>query len=207
MSSLTDAILLLTKLVSNLRRSDVSTTINDDDVLSSLATSLNFGDQMTPRVRVLDPALSLMCFKTPEVFLLLFFSFFDCFLEPFYFQVCSARIECLVRTILSVLNSSNACKVLRSEEGGGAEFLKVGSSISSRDCHRLIRVCGDVLESLEGRGGTVGLVSWITSYSSSLTSFRTFLVGFSGFLIARSILRVVMLSRFGHQRNWLIVMI
>ncbi|XP_010925441.1 uncharacterized protein [Elaeis guineensis] len=134
MSSLTDTILLLTKLASNLRRSNVSTTINgDDDVLSSLATSLNFGDRMTPGVRVLDPALSLMCFKTPEV--------------------CSARIECLVRTIVSVLNSSMSCKVLRSKDGGGSEFLKVGSSISSRDCHRLIRVCGDVLESLEGHGG------------------------------------------------------
>ncbi|XP_038986342.1 uncharacterized protein LOC103709624 isoform X2 [Phoenix dactylifera] len=135
MRSLTDTILLLSKLASNLRRSNASPTINDDDdeAISSLATSLNFGDRMTPRVRVLDPALSLMCFKTPEV--------------------CSSRIECLVRTIVSVLNSSISCKVLRPEEGGGAEFLKVGSSISSRDCHRLIRVCGDVLESLEGHGG------------------------------------------------------
>ncbi|XP_073116635.1 uncharacterized protein [Elaeis guineensis] len=156
MSSLTDTILLLTKLASNLRRSNVSTTINgDDDVLSSLATSLNFGDRMTPGVRVLDPALSLMCFKTPEV--------------------CSARIECLVRTIVSVLNSSMSCKVLRSKDGGGSEFLKVGSSISSRDCHRLIRVCGDVLESLEGHGHSQTLLFAILKAVVSSSCYQSLL--------------------------------
>ncbi|XP_038985205.1 uncharacterized protein LOC120111634 [Phoenix dactylifera] len=73
-----------------------------------------------------------MCFKTPEV--------------------CTPQIDCLVRAIISVLSPSIPCKILLSEQRGGAELLRVGSSIFSRDCYDLIRVCGDVIEILESHG-------------------------------------------------------
>ncbi|RWR78073.1 putative Acyl-CoA synthetase family member 4 [Cinnamomum micranthum f. kanehirae] len=105
--------------------------------ISSLNKSLNFNttspsssSSSSSRVRVLDTALSLMCFKAPDL--------------------CNSSIECLAETILALLSSSISCKVSRFPNQH--ESLQVGSSISAADCPKLIEACADVIGSLEGSG-------------------------------------------------------
>ncbi|CAL1414146.1 unnamed protein product [Linum trigynum] len=100
--------------------------------IAKLTQSLNLDDDDdgASTSRVLDTALSLMCFKAPQVF--------------------DSVLEYSVKTIASVLSSSVGCKVFRL---GKEEVLRVGSSISRRDCFDLIDVVGgDTLSDLEERG-------------------------------------------------------
>ncbi|KAL2501328.1 hypothetical protein Fot_35176 [Forsythia ovata] len=93
--------------------------------ISNLNRSLNLSE--TPGVRVLDAALSLMCFTGPQVY--------------------DSVIEYSVRTIATVLSSSIGCKLFRINE---EEVLRVGGSISSRDCVDLIEACAAILGKLQG---------------------------------------------------------
>ncbi|KAJ6816535.1 uncharacterized protein M6B38_414535 [Iris pallida] len=160
MAILPELTCLFTKLAFNLRRSNASDVDVDDSAnggtsvaISSLAESLN---AVTPRVRVLDAALSLMCFQTPEVF--------------------RARIECLVRTLISLLDSMATCRVFRLG-GGDSESIRVGSSVSSRDCDELIRVGADALQSLEGNDElSKALLYAILKAAVSSSSYQMFLL-------------------------------
>ncbi|XP_052199505.1 uncharacterized protein LOC127806323 [Diospyros lotus] len=98
-----------------------------DGMISNLNQSLNLPEGS--RARVLDTALSLMCFRAPQVF--------------------DSVIEYLVKTILAVVSSSMTCKALRFQK---TELLSVGSEISSCDCAELIEVCADILAKLQGHG-------------------------------------------------------
>ncbi|KAI0491944.1 hypothetical protein KFK09_026207 [Dendrobium nobile] len=69
-------------------------------------------------------------------------------------RVCSARIERLIDTMISVLYSSASCKISRLGREG-PELLQVGSSISFGDCDEIMRMVADVLESLEANKGFV----------------------------------------------------
>ncbi|KAJ4831117.1 hypothetical protein Tsubulata_010633 [Turnera subulata] len=95
--------------------------------ISKLAQSLNLTDNS--RVRVLDTALSLMCFKAPQVF--------------------DSVIEYSVDTIVTVLNSSVTCKALLLDK---EEILQSGSSISRRGIVELIDVVEDIVSKLDSRG-------------------------------------------------------
>ncbi|KAK1258362.1 hypothetical protein QJS04_geneDACA009294 [Acorus gramineus] len=77
---------LFTKLASDLRSSEVD---NNDHTLVSLNETLNLDRRS--EVRVLDAALSILCFKAPQVF--------------------DSTIERTVETIVSVLRSSTCCGV------------------------------------------------------------------------------------------------
>ncbi|CAH2063407.1 unnamed protein product [Thlaspi arvense] len=81
------------------------------------------------RVRVLDAATSLMCFKAPQVF--------------------DSAIEYLVRTIVSVLSSSVNCKVLRYQN---EERLHFGSSNLPRCSEELIEISNDIIDKLGANG-------------------------------------------------------
>ncbi|XP_074577434.1 uncharacterized protein LOC141833836 [Curcuma longa] len=108
---------------------------NDDAettaAISSLSASLGYDDDSG--LRVLNAALSLMCFRDAELH--------------------RVRIECLVDSMISLLSSSISCKVLRTLGRKDEEFLGIGTSFSTRDCVSLIRVCADVLNCLSGHCG------------------------------------------------------
>ncbi|GFY98449.1 hypothetical protein Acr_12g0009900 [Actinidia rufa] len=131
MSRLPEITDLFARLASNLETLNPTATNEDQEAIdlsiSHLNQSLNLED--SSRVRVLDTALSLMCFRAPQVF--------------------DSVIEYLVKTIVAVLSSSITCKTFRY---GKAEFLRVGSGVSSRDCAGLIGACAAVLGKLEGHG-------------------------------------------------------
>ncbi|KAJ0964492.1 hypothetical protein J5N97_025630 [Dioscorea zingiberensis] len=136
MSTLPEITRLFALLASDLRRSNTGAGAGANvgeiaGAVSALTRSLNPDDECQPRVRVLDAALSLMCFKSPEV--------------------CRARIESTVQTIVAVLTSLASCKVIRLS-GGCGELLQVGNSVSYEDCNELIQACADLVESLEGHG-------------------------------------------------------
>ncbi|KAL6606199.1 hypothetical protein ACP70R_041852 [Stipagrostis hirtigluma subsp. patula] len=78
--------------------------------------------------RVLDAALSLMCFDPIEVG--------------------RARVDFLVRTIVSALSASVSFRVVRPDGGAGDEMLCAGSSISPGDCGELVRTCAALVEKL-----------------------------------------------------------
>ncbi|XP_055825057.1 uncharacterized protein LOC129893532 isoform X2 [Solanum dulcamara] len=98
---------------------------NLDLTITNLNRSLNLSETI-PRVRVLDTALSVMCFTSSQVF--------------------NCTIEYLVKTIATVLSSSIVCKVLRTADG---ELLQIGGLISGQDCTRIVVSCADVLQELE----------------------------------------------------------
>ncbi|XP_076936362.1 uncharacterized protein LOC143603464 [Bidens hawaiensis] len=100
---------------------------SNDVLIESLNQLLNLNE--VPRVRVLDTALSLMCFTAPQVF--------------------GSLVECSVNTIVSVLCSLVDCKVLRF---GKAEVLRVGSSVSGGECLVVMEACGDVLRKVNDHG-------------------------------------------------------
>ncbi|KAM3207394.1 hypothetical protein ACQJBY_062558 [Aegilops geniculata] len=99
--------------------------------ISSLAAALNprAAAPASSGTRVLDAALSLMCFDPQEV---------D-----------RARLDCLVRTAVSALSDPASCRVARTDDR--AEMLCVGSSVSPRDCRELVRSCAALVEKLGGR--------------------------------------------------------
>ncbi|KAF3341545.1 hypothetical protein FCM35_KLT00183 [Carex littledalei] len=99
------------------------------DGFSSLVASLNDDDAAKPGSRVLDAALSLMCFNSTEVF--------------------GSRIKCLVSTIISALSASVSCQGL-SSDWAELGLVNVGSSVSSRDCCEIIRLCADAIKRLKG---------------------------------------------------------
>ncbi|XP_072147351.1 uncharacterized protein [Setaria viridis] len=99
--------------------------------ISSLASVLNpNGDRggASSGTRVLDAALSLMCFDPLEVN--------------------RARVDCLVRTLLSALSASVSCRVVRPDGGAGEEMLCVGSSVSPGDCRELLQSCAALVQKL-----------------------------------------------------------
>ncbi|XP_076935528.1 uncharacterized protein LOC143602226 [Bidens hawaiensis] len=100
---------------------------SNDVLIEALNQLLNLNE--VPRVRVLDTALSLMCFTAPQVF--------------------GSVVECSVNTIVSVLYSLVDCKVLRF---GKAEVLRVGSSVSGSECLVVMEACGDVLRKVIDHG-------------------------------------------------------
>ncbi|OVA16334.1 hypothetical protein BVC80_8473g1 [Macleaya cordata] len=126
MSRVAEITALLTEIASRLQ-TGLPLTESSLPAISSLNQTLNLNEES--RVRVFDTALSLMCFKAPQVF--------------------DSMIENLVGTIVSVLLSSISCKVLRFQK---EEFLQIGSSISRYDCGELIKACLDVFGRLEGHG-------------------------------------------------------
>ena len=58
-------------------------------------------------------------------------------------------LQYLVKTIVTVLSSSIACRVFWFQKD---EVFQVGSSISHRDCAELVEACADVVGKLEGHG-------------------------------------------------------
>ncbi|KAF6174888.1 hypothetical protein GIB67_026376 [Kingdonia uniflora] len=126
MSEITEITSLFTRLASHLQ-SQLSPPIDEDPLLfsiSSLNQTLNLNK--TSRVRVLDTALSLMCFKAPQVF--------------------DSAVECMLETIITVLSSSISCKVERVER---EEYLQIGSSISRGNCSEVMGACLDVFDKVE----------------------------------------------------------
>ncbi|KAG2718177.1 hypothetical protein I3760_03G207800 [Carya illinoinensis] len=108
--------------------------LNEEDVEETLGCSISLFNKSLnldedSRVSVLDTALSLMCFKAPQVF--------------------NSMLEYLVQTIVTVLSSSISCEVFRVHTD---EVLRVGSSFSRHDCFELIEACADVTWKLEGHG-------------------------------------------------------
>ncbi|PON50466.1 hypothetical protein PanWU01x14_223310 [Parasponia andersonii] len=98
--------------------------------ISNLNRSFNLHHHDSSRVRVLDMALSLMCFKAPQVF--------------------DSMVKHLTDTVVAVLSSSISCRAFRFQND---EVLLIGSSISRRDCADLIEACSDVLGKLDKHGG------------------------------------------------------
>ncbi|XP_010545347.1 PREDICTED: uncharacterized protein LOC104817755 [Tarenaya hassleriana] len=95
--------------------------------ISELNIALSLSDDS--RVMVLDAALSLMCFKAPQVF--------------------DSTIEYLVKSVVSALSSSVACKVLRHQN---EETLQIGSSILSRSSEEFVLLFKDIIDKLRGNG-------------------------------------------------------
>ncbi|KAH7572142.1 hypothetical protein JRO89_XS04G0210600 [Xanthoceras sorbifolium] len=146
MTMLPDIIDLFSRLASHLQPLNCTSPIHcqeeeeeeDDEAInlsiSKLNHSLNLCDNSG--VRVLDTALSLMCFEAPTVF--------------------DSVIDFSVKTIVSVLSSLITCKLLRIQN---EQVLLVGSSISRHGCLELIEACNNVLEKLEERGMPSHLLS------------------------------------------------
>ncbi|GAB4837803.1 hypothetical protein Ancab_027327 [Ancistrocladus abbreviatus] len=131
----------------------LSPTVSDEDSvansISNLNRSLNLNDDAS-RVRVLDTALSLMCFRAPQVF--------------------DSAAEYLVRTIISLLSSSVDCKVLMIRK---QEVLRIGSSFSRADCFKLIEAWGHMLGRLQGPGNcSSNLLYAVVRAAVSAGSFR-----------------------------------
>ncbi|GAV77682.1 hypothetical protein CFOL_v3_21153 [Cephalotus follicularis] len=140
-STLPEIIDLFAGLASHLKTLNQNQNKEEEEVtaaldlsISKLNQTLNLNDNS--RGRVLDTALSLMCFKAPQVF--------------------DTVIEYSVKTIVSVLSASVGCKVWRFQN---QEVLLIGSSITCGDCFELIQVCTEILGKLEGHGMLSNLLS------------------------------------------------
>nr|CAB3467004.1 unnamed protein product [Digitaria exilis] len=97
--------------------------------ISSLAATLNPNGGRggaSSGTQVLDAALSLMCFDPIEARI-----------PPH--RVNKARVDFLVRTLVSALSTSVSCRVVRPDGGAVEEMLCVGSSVSPGDCRELLR--------------------------------------------------------------------
>ncbi|GMY36298.1 hypothetical protein FCV25MIE_31540 [Fagus crenata] len=123
---------LFAKLASHLKTLNQDHKEEEEEALelslSKLNQSLNLNNEDS-RVRVLDTALSRMCFKAPQVF--------------------DSVLQYSINTIVTVLSSSIACRVFRFQKD---EVFRIGSSFSRRDCAELIEACANVVEKLEGHG-------------------------------------------------------
>ncbi|RLN12052.1 hypothetical protein C2845_PM09G03030 [Panicum miliaceum] len=105
--------------------------------ISSLAATLNPSGGRggaSSGTRILDAALSLMCFDPLEA------------RHPR--RVNRDRVDCLVRTLVSALSASVSCGVVRPDGGAGEEMLCVGSSVSPGDCRELLRSCAALVQKL-----------------------------------------------------------
>ncbi|EOA25168.1 hypothetical protein CARUB_v10018480mg [Capsella rubella] len=98
-------------------------------------------------VKVMDAALSLMCFKAPQVF--------------------DSAIEYLVRTIVCALSSSRNCKVLRDRN---EETLQFGSSYLPRCSEELIEISKDIIDKLGSNGKLAKQLFQAVVRSASSTS-------------------------------------
>lgn len=150
MSKLTEVTDLLARIAENLHNQVPLGDYEDscDYRISELNRSLNLNEGL--KLRVLDTALSLMCFKAPEVF--------------------DTVIEHLVKTIVTVLSSSISCNVLRS---GKQEVLQIGSTISCHDCLKLIEASVSVLGKIEGHGDrSCSLLYAILRVAASASCFQ-----------------------------------
>ncbi|XP_047091539.1 uncharacterized protein LOC124703366 [Lolium rigidum] len=127
---LNDLTHLLAEVASRLSRPTGGEPISASVSVSSLAAALNTSAP-APGTRVLDAALSLMCFDPQEV---------D-----------RARLDCLVRTIVSALSDSASCRVVRTGERSGGEMLCFGTSVSPGDCRELVRSCAALVDKLGDR--------------------------------------------------------
>ncbi|GMH04076.1 hypothetical protein Nepgr_005915 [Nepenthes gracilis] len=109
-----------------------SRTISDEESVHQSISDLNHSlnhEEDARSVRVLDTALSLMCFKAPQVF--------------------DSMVEYVVKTIVSVLSSSINCQVWNIQK---KEVLLIGSSITRADYFKLLEACGEMLVKLDGSG-------------------------------------------------------
>ncbi|KAL1190895.1 hypothetical protein V5N11_025639 [Cardamine amara subsp. amara] len=98
-------------------------------------------------VRVLDAALSLMCFKAPQVF--------------------DSAIEYLVQTIVCALLSSTNCNVLRYRN---EETLQFGSSSLPHCSEELIVIAKDIIDKLGANGRLATLLFQAVVRSAASTS-------------------------------------
>ncbi|ESQ44048.1 hypothetical protein EUTSA_v10006501mg [Eutrema salsugineum] len=98
-------------------------------------------------IRVLDAAISLMCFKAPQVF--------------------DSAIEYLVQTIVCVLSSSVNCKVLRYRND---EILQFGSSNLPHCSEELIEISKDIIDKLGANGRLTTLLFQAVVRSAASTS-------------------------------------
>ncbi|XP_039032684.1 uncharacterized protein LOC120167860 isoform X2 [Hibiscus syriacus] len=123
---------LFGQLASHLQLS-TSERENEEETLkvsiSKLNQSLNLNENTNFELRVLNTALSLMCFKAPQVF--------------------DSMAEYSVRTIISVLSSLATCKVFRLQN---EEFLLIGGSSLGLHCVELVEIINNVQAKLEGKG-------------------------------------------------------
>ncbi|GAB2223469.1 hypothetical protein Droror1_Dr00017610 [Drosera rotundifolia] len=104
----------------------------DFEPIISFITKLNKSlnpEQNDPTTKVLDTALSLMCFKAPQVF--------------------EARGEFAWRTVRSLLSGLVYCKVVRV---GKQESLVVGCEVLREECLKLIEVLGNSIGELDRLG-------------------------------------------------------
>eukprot|EP00258_Populus_trichocarpa_P042559 XP_024458578.1 uncharacterized protein LOC7497591 isoform X2 [Populus trichocarpa] len=117
-----------------------------DPSISKLTLSLTHN----PGVRVLDTALSLMCFKAP--------------------QVLDSVVEYSVKTIVSVLSSSICCEVFRFHN---EEVLQIGSFISRGHCMELIECVFDVISKLKEHGMPIDLLlSAVVRVAASASCYK-----------------------------------
>ncbi|KAI3714570.1 hypothetical protein L6452_21526 [Arctium lappa] len=133
----------------DIRKHETSDSDQPDDVLvAALNQSLNLSE--SSRVRVLNTALSLMCFTAPQVF--------------------DSVTDYSVNTIVSVLSSSVDCKVLRFCKG---EVLRIGGSISAHDCVGVMESCADILGKLKEHGMlSCSLLYAVVRVAAMATQFR-----------------------------------
>ncbi|XP_071689345.1 uncharacterized protein [Rutidosis leptorrhynchoides] len=127
MSSLPEVTVLFARLASQIQNEAINSDQSDDVLVTVLNQSLNLNE--VPRVRVLDSALSIMCFTAPQVF--------------------DSVIDYSVNTLVSVLSSLIDCKVTRMDK---KEIFRIGSSLSCRDCEGVMEACADVLGKLSEQG-------------------------------------------------------
>ncbi|KAF8081366.1 hypothetical protein N665_0890s0004 [Sinapis alba] len=98
---------------------------------------------------VLDAAMSLMCFKAPQVF--------------------DSAIEYLVETIVSVLSSSSSCKVVRYRK---EETLQFGSLSLPLCSEELIEISKDIIDKLGANGRLATLLFQAVVRSAASTSCK-----------------------------------
>ena len=79
-------------------------------------------------------------------------------------QVNSARVDCLVGTLVSVLSASVSCRVVRPDGDAGEEMLCVGSSVSPVDCHELLQSCATLVEELGDCDGEIFFIYFLFFY-------------------------------------------
>ncbi|KAL9258670.1 hypothetical protein AKJ16_DCAP05428, partial [Drosera capensis] len=131
MSSAVSDIIDLFAAVALHLRTPHQTPVDFEPIISSI-TKLNESlnpEQNDPTTRVLDTALSLMCFTAPHVF--------------------EARGEFAWRTVRSLLSGLVCCKVVRI---GKQEGLVVGCEVSREECLKLIEVLGNSIGELDRLG-------------------------------------------------------
>ncbi|KAJ6331016.1 hypothetical protein OIU76_009582 [Salix suchowensis] len=147
---------LFSKLAVDLQTLTHSSPINqqqqefDDSSIEPSISKLTLSLTHNSRVRVLDTALSLMCFTAP--------------------QVLDSVVEYSVKTIVSVLSSSISCEVFRFHN---EEVLQIGSFISRSHFMELIECVFDVISKLKERGMPIDLLlSAVVRVAASTSCYK-----------------------------------